>query len=184
MTLPAENSSISSAGSIQGKIDKGRVMQFSSLFFIAVFLPVYLAVYVCAPEIQKKNRVLLLASLLFYAFGGIQYLFLLLVMTAVGWIMGIRIVQNERLPLRKKIDLILSAAIFLFVLGIFKYSGFFGTSLNQLFHTNIKIIKIAMPLGISFYTFKLISYVADVYTGKIGAENNYANLLIDRKSVV
>lgn len=178
MTLPAENSSISSAGSIQGKIDKGRVMQFSSLFFIAVFLPVYLAVYVCAPEIQKKNRVLLLASLLFYAFGGIQYLFLLLVMTAVGWIMGIRIVQNERLPQRKKIDLILSAAVFLFVLGIFKYSGFFGTSLNQLFHTNMKVIRMAMPLGISFYTFKLISYVADVYTGKIGAENNYANLLM------
>lgn len=153
-------------------------MSFSSLFFLFFFLPVFLLAYHRADGIRKKNIVLLAASLIFYCWGGIRYLILLMAMTAVGWLGGLQIQKYPREDKNKKFWLILTVAIFLAVLGIFKYTGFFLGTFGALFHLPAGAGNIALPLGISFYTFKLIAYIADVYTGKTAPEENYWMLLL------
>ncbi len=126
---------------------------------------------------EAQNRTLLIFSLIFYCWGGLRYLILLLIMTAVGFFMG-RTIEHKQTPAEKKPWLILSAAVFIAVLGIFKYTGFFLGTLGSLLNQDWNVIRLALPLGISFYTFKLISYVADVYTGKCAAADSYWNLLL------
>ena len=152
-------------------------MSFSSLFFLFFFLPVFLLAYYKTTGIRKKNIVLLAASLIFYCWGGVRYLLLLLAMTAVGWLGGLQIRKYPREDKRRKRWLILSVVIFLAVLGIFKYTGFFLGTFGALFRVSGGV-EIALPLGISFYTFKLISYVADVYREKTEPEETYWMLLL------
>lgn len=150
-------------------------MSFSNLLFLVLFLPVYLLAYYFQPDIKRKNTVFLIASLVFYAFGGIRYLFLLGVMAAAGWYFGIQVGQAKG-PRRKRL-LALSIAVFLAVLAFFKYTGFLFSVLETWF-PKIPAVKFALPLGISFYTFKLISYVADVYHERISAESNFFMILL------
>lgn len=151
-------------------------MSFSTMLFLLLFLPVYLLFYYTAGSIHAKNIVLLVASLIFYAFGGIRYLLLLLVMAAAGWLAGILIEKSEGKPVARAY-LILSVAVFLTVLGIFKYTGFFVGTLGAVLKKGWTV-EIALPLGISFYTFKLISYAADVYHGRVEAERSYPAFLL------
>lgn len=151
----------------------GIEMGFSSLFFVAFFLPVFLAVYIPCRDTKKRNLVLLISSLVFYAFGGLKYLALLMVLTFMGWAAGLIIGRK-----RQAVFLAVPVAIFILVLGIFKYTGFFADTLNTVFRTDIPVPEILLPMGISFYTFKLISYVADVYRGRIPAERDYLKLLL------
>lgn len=145
-------------------------MAFSSLIFLLLFLPVWLIVYRIVDGTDRKNRVLLIASLIFYVFGGIRYLILLVIMAAAGWFFGLRIAKAG-VPEVKKRWLTVSVAAFIAVLVVFKYTGFFTGIAAALFHS--RIIEIALPVGISFYTFKLISYVADVYNGVTPPEERF-----------
>ncbi len=152
-------------------------MIFSSLFFLCVFFPLFMFVYFRVNSSEAQNRTLLVFSLIFYCWGGFRYLILLLIMTALGYFMG-RIMDSKQSPAEKKPYLILSVAAFLAVLGVFKYTGFFLGSIGSLFHKDWNIFRIALPLGISFYTFKLISYVADVYNQRCRAADSYLDLLL------
>ncbi len=175
-------------------------MSFSSLIFTALFLPLFLLIYYIVPGIRQKNRVLLLASLLFYAFSGVRYLILLLVMAALAWALGRKISieaakqslyvaafhssppedqndQNNSEACRQqsssghpKTWLCIATAIFLGVLIIFKYTGFFVRTAAEVTGNAFAVPNIVLPLGISFYTFKLISYVTDIYSGQIAAQ--------------
>ena len=153
-------------------------MIFSSLFFILFFLPLCLLIYYKMPDIERKNRVLLIFSLVFYAWGGVRYLLLLFAMTAVGWFFALQIQKYDKNHKLRKRWLVSSIAILLAVLGIFKYTGFFLGTFGALFRQDWKFLQFALPLGISFYTFKLISYIADVYNEKTEAEKSYWIMLL------
>ena len=151
-------------------------MSLSSLFFVICFIPVVAIIYFLTPTLKYKNRVLLLFSLLFYSFGGVGYLLLLIIMTAIGWFSGVKIESSDKKTGKKW--LIVSVISFVAVLGFFKYTNFFAGTFSYLSGIEWKPLSIALPLGISFYTFKLISYVADVYLGKCIAEKDYSILLL------
>ncbi len=153
-------------------------MLFSSLTFLFAFLPVTLLLYFVPvfeseeTELKKKNFVLCLASLVFYAWGEPVYIVLMLVSIYFNFNIGIDI--SEHYYSRKKQKFLLFAAVLfnLLVLGFFKYSGFVAESLNSLFSLDIKYTPPALPIGISFYTFQAMSYVIDVYNEKVEAQDN------------
>lgn len=152
-------------------------MIFSSLIFLCVFFPLFLFVYYRMGSVETQNRTLLFFSLLFYCWGGIRYLILLLIMTALGYFMG-RIIESKSNPRTKKAFLILSIILFLAVLGVFKYTAFFLGTIGSILQKDWSFFRIALPLGIAFYTLKLISYVTDVYTEKCSAADNFFDLLL------
>lgn len=152
-------------------------MSLSSLFFVLLFLPVFLQVYFFSFGRNLRNHKLLFFSVLFYAFGGIRYLLLAMLMTFIGWFCGIRI-ERARYFRYKKIWLVLSLIFFMSILFIFKYSNFFLENIDRIIPIDIKPLQLALPMGISFYTFKLISYVTDVYRDDTEAEDSYFMLLL------
>lgn len=153
-------------------------MTFSGLFFVLVFLPAFLIVYSLARTTKSRNAVLLVFSVIFYSFAGIGYLILVIAMSFFGWYMAARIWMERKHPRRKKAYLAAGVAALIAVLGIFKYTGFVEKTINDVFGTSLKVAGIVLPLGISFYTFKLLSYLADVYRGEIIAELSFAKVLI------
>lgn len=152
-------------------------MSLSSLFFVLCFLPIMAMIYFTTTVVGYKNRIILFFSLLFYSFGGVGYLILLMLMTAIGWVSGVKIEASPDIKTKKK-WLVSSVIIFVLVLGIFKYTNFFAGTVTSIAGINWKLLTFALPMGISFYTFKLISYVADVYMGKCSAEEHYSVLLL------
>ena len=147
-------------------------MLFSSVPFLFYFLPCVLILYFLVPR-QLKNGVLLLASLVFYGWGEPRYLVLMLVSAAQGYVFG-RLI--ERCAARKKLWLTLSVVLSLAMLGYFKYADFFIANFNAVTGLSLPLLRIALPIGISFYTFQIISYVIDVYRGDAAAQRNPINL--------
>lgn len=156
-------------------------MVFSSLIFLFVFLSVHLLLYRLAGR-KYKNAVLLVSSLLFYAWGGPRYLLLLLLETAVSWFFAKKIDEAKDLNpydnRMQKVYLALTCIILLGLLAVFKYLGFFMQTIKDLTGVPIKVISLALPIGISFYTFQLLSYVVDVYRGQVPAQLKYWKLLL------
>jgi alginate O-acetyltransferase complex protein AlgI len=152
-------------------------MVFSSLFFVFFFLAVCMGVQYFLPDITRKNMVLLGFSLVFYAWGGPKYLILLLAMVAITWFGGCRMEDavNQK---QKKGFLIATVGLDLLILAIFKYTGFFLSNVQLLTGFPKVVPEIALPIGISFYTFQLISYAADVYRGEVRAQRKYWLLLL------
>lgn len=148
-------------------------MVFSSLLFIFAFLSVHLLCYYLMPN-SKRNHVLLLFSLIFYAWGGVFYLPLLAGEVFVSWLFA-RAIELD--PARKRFWLGICVALLLTCLMIFKYLGFFVENLNQL-GLSLPVPKLTLPIGISFYTFQLLSYVVDVYRGQVKAQDSYGKLLL------
>ena len=144
-------------------------MLFSSPIFLFLFLPVVLAIYFVLPGLRARNWWLLVASLLFYAWGEPAFIFLLLASTAVNFFLGKWVENSEEIADRKKA---VAVAIVLNVgfLAFFKYTGLAVASLNRLLAlTNINAVavpKIALPIGISFFTFHALSYIIDIYRRK------------------
>ena len=139
-------------------------MIFSSLVFLVVFLPLVLGVYyVVHPKF--KNAVLLIFSLIFYAWGEPIYIGLMVFSIVFNYICGLFVQQNKRI-------LFLSVIGNLFGLFFFKYTDFFISNINNIFRTNIPLLNLALPVGISFYTFQAMSYVIDVYRGDIEPQKN------------
>ena len=149
-------------------------MVFSSLFFLCVFLPAALLLHTVMPSIRLKNGVLLAASILFYAFGEPVYVVLLLVSALANWALAVGIGRKGH----GKGFLALAVVINLAFLGVFKYAAFLVSGANALLHAAIPVPRIALPIGISFYTFQAMSYVIDVYRGHCRVQRSYFRLLL------
>lgn len=161
-------------------------MVFSDLFFIFAFLPAFMLCYLLAYWVDKKvfsygehpanvrNAVLVLFSLIFYAWGEPVYVFLMLISVFINYFAGLGIdSQNEH---RKK-ALVIGLACNILLLGTFKYAGFFATTLNHI-GIPVGIPRISLPIGISFYTFQSISYLVDVYRKEAPAQRRFMDLLL------
>ena len=135
-------------------------MVFSSLLFVFAFLVICYAVYAVMPGIRSRNVVLLLFSLIFYAWGGPSLLILLVGMTLVCYLGGR---MMERYSARRRLWLILTLLICLGLLAVFKYTGFFLSNLQALFGIPETIPQITLPIGISVYTFQLHYYEEPSY---------------------
>lgn len=151
-------------------------MVFSSLVFLFLFLAIHLFVYHMVDE-RYRNVVLLVSSLIFYSWGGPRYLVLLMGNTLASWGFALLIERSDS-PGKRKLWLVAECVVLLGVLGIFKYLGFFCANFQAIFGVPELIPEIVLPIGISFYTFQLISYVVDVYRGEIDAQPSYWKLLL------
>jgi alginate O-acetyltransferase complex protein AlgI len=140
-------------------------MVFSSPLFLFLFLPVVLTVYLLLPGIRAKNFWLLLASLVFYAWGEISFVFLLLASTLMNYGLGLWIGRSE-IPGRRKLAVAVAVIINVGILAVFKYADLVVNSTNVLLHLAIPAPKISLPIGISFFTFHALSYVIDIYRRK------------------
>ena len=148
-------------------------MVFSNLIFLYLFLPVCLIAYFFCPGIRAKNAVLILFSLIFYAWGEPVYLFLMIAAAAVNWGFGLLIEKRH-----KRVFLVLALVLDLGCLAVFKYTGFVVENLNALFGASIPVPVIALPIGISFYTFQALSYTVDVWRGDVPAQRSFAKFLL------
>ncbi len=149
-------------------------MVFSSLIFLFMFLPITLIIYYICPR-KFKNLVILIMSLIFYAWGEPIYIFLMLGSILIDYIGGLMIESNKEDSEKRTAIFITVIVLNLSFLFFFKYYGFLIDNINGIFGVNLQIRNLPLPLGISFYTFQLISYVADVYMGKVVAQRNIIN---------
>ena len=149
-------------------------MLFSSALFLFRFLPIAVILYYLTPS-RLKNLTLLLCSLVFYGWGEVKYLWIIAVVILINYFCGIMISRSGK-PVARRFFLILSAAGSLLMLLWFKYAGFFATTLNQITGQGTAAVRtVALPLGISFYTFQSMSYSIDVYRQKVSCEKNIIN---------
>ena len=149
-------------------------MLFSSVPFLYYFLPATLLLYLIAPRCLK-NTVLLLVSLVFYAWGEPRYIVVMLASVALGYVFGL-LIERFRGKRAAKVFLTLSVASSLAFLVYFKYADFFITNWNAVTGFAVPLLEIALPIGISFYTFQILSYTVDVYRGEASAQKNPINL--------
>ena len=149
-------------------------MLFSSIPFLYYFLPCVILLYLIAPKCLK-NTVLLLASLVFYAWGEPKYVVLMVATVLLGYVFGL-LIERFRGKWPAKLFLILSLAVDLGFLAYFKYADFFITNFNAVTGLSVALLHIALPVGISFYTFQILSYTVDVYRGDAKAQRNPINL--------
>lgn len=148
-------------------------MVFSSLLFVCLFLPAVLILHTAVKNLKVKNGLLLLASLLFYTYGEPIYILLMLFSTFLNYAFALLISKKN-----KKVFLISAVIANLVILCIFKYSGFFLTTLNGIFGISLPVPDIPLPIGISFFTFQALSYVIDVYREEVEVQKNYGKLLL------
>lgn len=152
-------------------------MVFSSLFFVFFFLVVCYGCYFLSKRAKTRNIILLVSSLIFYAWGGPVLVLLLCLMTFICWI-GALIIDQNIVPKTRCALCITTCAICISILVIFKYLGFLTFTVYSIFNIDAIVPSIALPIGISFYTFQLISYVIDVYRGDVEAQKKYWLLLL------
>ena len=150
-------------------------MLFSSIIFLFVFLPVVIAGYYILP-FKAKNLWLLLSSLFFYFYGEPKYLIIMISVITMSYIFGL-ITEKAKGATRKAV-LAVSLAVTLSALLFFKYTDFFLTASNSFFGTDFNLLGLALPIGISFYTFQAISYNIDVYRGDVPAQKNPLKLAL------
>ncbi len=151
-------------------------MLFSSITFLFAFLALVLIVYFIVPRVCK-NAVLLVFSLVFYAWGEPVYVFLMLASVTVAYLTGIFADRSKRK--NSKIPLIALLTAIVWNIGLmlfFKYTDFFILNVNNILKSDIKLLGLALPIGISFYSFQTLSYVIDVYRGEVKAQKNFINL--------
>lgn len=148
-------------------------MVFSSLTFLCIFLPITLLIYYLLPSIKLKNGLLIIASLVFYAYGEPVYVVLMIGSTIANYFFG-RWIACEK----KKYRIVLAVIVNLLFLGIFKYADMAVLTLNQMFHLDMSVPGIKLPIGISFFTFQIMSYIIDVYRGDADVQKNYWRLLL------
>lgn len=149
-------------------------MLFSSIPFLFYFLPCVLILYFAVPK-PLKNGVLLLASLFFYGWGEPKYLIFMLLSITQAYVFAL-LIEKFRGRLPAKIFVAASSVLSLSLLIYCKYADFFLDNFNAVTGLSVPLLKIALPIGISFYTFQILSYTVDVYRGKVSAQKNYINL--------
>lgn len=149
-------------------------MIFSNIFFMFRFLSLVLLIYYIVPY-KYKNGVITIASLIFYSWGEVKYFPIMIASTVVDFFSS-RYIEKHRGDIRKmRRGLACSMFFNLGCLILFKYTDFFITNINNFAGTSIPLLRIPLPLGISFYTFQTMSYTIDVYRGKVPAEKNIIN---------
>ncbi len=148
-------------------------MVFSGLFFLYAFFPLCMVCYALARSIPARNIILLIFSLIFYAWGEPVYMLLLIGMAFFDWLFALQMPKGHR-----KLWLVLACAVNLGILGVFKYCNFAADNIAALFGTDSPIPAIALPIGISFYTFQLLTYVIDVYRGEVLAQRRFTTVLL------
>ncbi len=157
-------------------------MLFSSLSFLFYFLPLVIIFYFIVPKRFNKlrNIILLIFSLIFYAWGEPKYIFLMLFTVTISYLGGLLInyydlKNNYKL---KKITFIITIILIISSLIYFKYTNFIINNINNIFNFNITVKEIVLPIGISFYTFQILSYIIDLYWKKINIQKNWFNLTL------
>ncbi len=150
-------------------------MVFSSMTFLWIFLPILLGIYYISKE-KYRNTILLIFSLIFYSWGEPRYIILMIFSIIINYILGI-ILDKSKTTIKKRIILVIAIIFNLSLLGYFKYFNFFASNINKIFNITIIPIKdIALPIGISFYTFQIISYIFDLYKNEIKVQKNILKL--------
>jgi len=152
------------------------IMVFSSITFLYFFLPVVLVLYFITPN-KYRNYILLPASLFFYFCGEPKYTLLLIISIIINYFHGILIEKHRGTKIAEYV-LVSSIVFNLLLLGIFKYLNFLISNISHMFNVDIEFAKIALPIGISFYTFQAMSYVIDVYRGEVKAQKKLLNLAL------
>ena len=146
-------------------------MVFSSTIFLCIFLPIVLLGYYICPK-KGRNLFLLIASLVFYAWGEPKYVLLMMLSITINYVFGLLMEKNRQNTRRLKLMLVLSVVIDLALLCFFKYTDFVISNINAAFDTGFDLLKLALPIGISFYTFQAMSYTIDVYRGDVKVQRN------------
>lgn len=152
-------------------------MVFADLFFLYIFLPACLLFYFVGKNIKYKNAVLIVFSLVFYAWGEPTVVLLLILSTIVNWLLGLAIDKHREDKLGK-LAVAGSLVYSLGMLVIFKYLGFIVENLNFILPVDIPVPNITLPIGISFYTFQIISYILDCYWDQVKVQKNYFKFLL------
>lgn len=152
-------------------------MLFSSIVFLFTFLPAVMILYYLLP-VRFRNVILLLASLVFYAWGEPVYLFLMLLSILFNYFSGLDIARNLQDKRAAKQSLVFNLIINLAVLGFFKYEGFLLDTLNGILPVHISYHALPLPIGISFYTFQILSYIIDIYRGNVKVQTNLPNFAL------
>lgn len=147
-------------------------MVFSSLIFLFLFLPTFLLCYFIPKKRKTKNIVLLIFSLLFYGYGEPIYVLLMILSIIVNYFIVLLMDKSSKPKKWLIIDLVFNLGLLFF----FKYTNFFLDNINNLFNLNIKFLSISLPIGISFYTFQILTYVIDVYKSKVPVQKSIINL--------
>lgn len=150
-------------------------MLFSSIPFLYTFLPCVLILYFLVPG-WLKNTVLLLSSLFFYAWGEPRFVVFMVIAIVQGYVFGLLAEKFRDRPKRAKLCLWASAVVSLGLLCYCKYADFFISGFNTLTGLSLPLLHVALPIGISFYTFQILSYVIDVYRGDVTAQRNLIDL--------
>ncbi len=148
-------------------------MVFSSLVFLCIFFPVVFCLHSAIPSIKVKNVLLIIASLVFYAFGEPVYVILMILSAFLNYLCAVLMEKTNR-----KAVLIGAVVINIGILSVFKYTGFFITTINNALHVNLYVPQITLPIGISFFTFQALSYVIDVYRGQVETQKNFGKVLL------
>ena len=146
-------------------------MVFSSLTFICVFLPAILLLYNLSRNITYRNVVLTASSLVFYAWGEPSFIILLIVATVVNYVLAL-FIDKRRDKSGYKLLFALAVIFDIAMIGVFKYAAFVVGSLNTILHVSFPVPEIGLPLGISFYTFQILTYVVDVYKGSTAVQKS------------
>ena len=160
-------------------------MVFSSATFLVIFLPLTMVLYyligvLITKSTAVKNLILLIASLIFYAWGEPVYIILMLISIAFNFVIGKDIDQSKRLNMKQKAKtLFICAIVFnIGVLGFFKYSNFLIENIAGITGLGLRPLNLALPVGISFYTFQIMSYIIDLYNGNIRAQRRLLNFAL------
>lgn len=147
-------------------------MLFSSLPFLFLFLPLFFVLYFTCKKRYIRNIVLLIFSLFFYAWGEPLYILLMMFSICFNYVFALLISREEQRSKKAKAYMAADTVLNLLLIGIFKYAGFFTQCFNSVMGLELPVPQIALPIGISFYTFQILSYVIDVYRGDVTAQKD------------
>lgn len=151
-------------------------MVFSSVVFLYIFLPLMLLLYFIVPK-KFKNAVMILASLIFFAWGEIRYIFIMLVLAVMDFWCGQNINKHNGNRKKQRMYLAIDIGVNLLILFFFKYADFIISNINGITGLNIPLLNIPLPIGVSFNTFQSLSYIIDVYRGTVKCEKSFYNYL-------
>ena len=152
-------------------------MVFSSMTFIPLFLPGVLILYYLFRDIRARNFILLVFSLLFYAWGEPKFILVMLLTVTVNYACGL-LIHRSKHPVARTAAMVLGVVLSLGFLVYFKYFGFFSDIVTGLLGMENPFLKPVLPIGISFYTFQVLTYTVDVYRGKVPVQKSYPRLLM------
>lgn len=155
-------------------------MVFSSAIFLFVFFPIVCGLYFIIKNLQIRNGLLIVASLIFYGFGEPVYVFLMIGSIIINYLLGLLIsfLEHRQFLIRKRFILVLAVILNIGILCVFKYTAFILENINYIGSINIKIPIIILPIGISFFSFQALSYVIDVYRDDSLVQKNLFNLML------